>query len=451
MNTQIQEADVILVVGSPAYKERFEGTEARTKGQGARWEGLIITQAFYENLSRNDKQIIPILFDDTPQDAIPLSLRPFTYFHVPDQYDLLYRLLTHQPEIQPPAVGKVRTLAPVSGATEPLILPVLSAGADQDIGRRFDSGAQFGSPGEPPPSENWSERNRRALEFLEMRWLEHQLTLVLGAGVSIPWGMPTWRELLNDLVVEYVRRTYAGTFDAAAMEKVGAALQREFAGISPIQTGAFVQSRIPDDDFRRMLQNALYRRFEKGTDSDGLLSAIASMYGGIHSIVSFNFDDILEEVFSDRSLQFTTVTGGRDLARIRGLPIYHPHGYLPRSGDGSRELVFSESQYHTQYSDGHSWANVVVQRLLLESTCLFLGTSLSDPNLRRLIDLAHRQNPEQHHYFVTVANNSGDGVFDRALTEVVEASYEAMGVYPVWLKGFEQIPQLLKRIATKAV
>jgi hypothetical protein len=145
-------------------------------------------------------------------------------------------------------------------------------------------------------------------------------------------------------------------------------------------------------------------------------------------------------------VEFTPVIEGRDLGRIRGLPIYHPHGFLPRSGRGSSEIVFAESQYHTQYAEGFNWTNIIVQRLLLESTCFFVGTSLSDPNLRRMIDLAHRQNVAQRHYYATLDSGHTESLLRQAVGEILEASYEALGVVPVWLDSYDNIPELLSAI-----
>jgi tetratricopeptide (TPR) repeat protein len=124
MRSKIEEADAVLVVCSPIYKSRFDGVDAPVKGLGARWEGLILTQSLYEDFSQNRARFIPILIGDTPDAAIPVVLKPFTYFRIPEQYEQLYRLVTKQPAVVEPPVGSVKTLsaeapAPVS-PTPPL-------------------------------------------------------------------------------------------------------------------------------------------------------------------------------------------------------------------------------------------------------------------------------------------------------------------------------------------
>jgi hypothetical protein len=85
MRSKIEEADAVLVVCSPVYKSRFDGVDAQVKGLGARWEGLILTQSLYEDFAQNRARFIPILIGDTPDAAIPVVLRPFTHFRIPEQ------------------------------------------------------------------------------------------------------------------------------------------------------------------------------------------------------------------------------------------------------------------------------------------------------------------------------------------------------------------------------
>ena len=82
--------------------------------------------------------------------------------------------------------------------------------------------------------------------------------------------------------------------------------------------------------------------------------------------------------------------------------IFHPHGYLPRRGRSyarrSRDIVLSEDDYHSLYSSPYSWANIVQLFLLLGHVALFVGCSLTDPNLRRLLDLVVKVRPSHTHY-----------------------------------------------------
>lgn len=139
MRSKIEEADAVLIVCSPVYKSRFDGVDSPGKGLGARWEGLILTQSLYEDFAQNRARFIPILIGDTPDAAIPVVLRPFTYFRIPEQYEQLYRLVTKQPAVVEPPVGSVKTLSAEAPASVSLTPPLPVAGSSSS-----------GPPGAPP-------------------------------------------------------------------------------------------------------------------------------------------------------------------------------------------------------------------------------------------------------------------------------------------------------------
>jgi hypothetical protein len=109
---QIQQADFVLVACTQTYKKRFEGSELRGTGAGAKWEGAIITQELYDSEGRNTK-FIPIVFDpDEDPEHIPVEMRGGTYYvlNSDDEYDDLYRHLTNQPKTVKRELGRLRSL-----------------------------------------------------------------------------------------------------------------------------------------------------------------------------------------------------------------------------------------------------------------------------------------------------------------------------------------------------
>ena len=112
MAQQITAAKFVLLVCTPTFRRRFEGTETPVVGKGANWEGLIVTQVLHQNGARNEK-LVPVMFDDVTQDAVPLVLQPFTRYTLPGAYEALYRHLTEQPAVVPPPVGARKVMPPL--------------------------------------------------------------------------------------------------------------------------------------------------------------------------------------------------------------------------------------------------------------------------------------------------------------------------------------------------
>ena len=48
--------------------------------------------------------------------------------------------------------------------------------------------------------------------------------------------------------------------------------------------------------------------------------------------------------------------------------------------------------------DAYNWSNIIQLNCFLENTCMLIGLSVTDPNLRRLLDVAAKNNNVPKHY-----------------------------------------------------
>lgn len=106
MESQMQRAEFVLVVGSEAWLRRYDGRDYEA-GRGVTWEGTRIAHELYELRTRN-RRFIPIVVDDAiAAEVLPLRLRVHGYYQLTKDYDKLVAFLAH-PALGPDPIGPVR-------------------------------------------------------------------------------------------------------------------------------------------------------------------------------------------------------------------------------------------------------------------------------------------------------------------------------------------------------
>lgn len=114
MLDHIKDADYVLCLASPSYKQRAEATGDPMVGRGARWEGAIITEELYVDLASGNHKFVAVVVEECSVDDIPDVLLPIgrSYYMWPVDDELLYRRITGQPAVIPAALGDVVLLPP---------------------------------------------------------------------------------------------------------------------------------------------------------------------------------------------------------------------------------------------------------------------------------------------------------------------------------------------------
>jgi len=97
-----------------------------------------------------------------------------------------------------------------------------------------------------------------------------------------------------------------------------------------------------------------------------------------NKIITTNYDDFIENILGKDCI---VITKGKSYdASHRKIELIKIHG----SKDNVEKLVFFEEEYFKFNNDGHYFYNKVYT-ILHENTVLFLGYSLTDPNIRHIL------------------------------------------------------------------
>jgi NAD-dependent SIR2 family protein deacetylase len=316
-----------------------------------------------------------------------------------------------------------------------------------------------------PASDETLEKSRDSLlGLLKQKYKNQDLALFLGAGVSVDAGIPKWSDLINSLLSEMILHIADRDHDALLSSHLNEIIKLAYENKeeSPITQMRYIRSAFSSTEYQKIVHDTLYKNRPKPfTD---LLDAIAALctpkrnHIGVQGVVTYNFDDLLERRLRKLNVLINTISSEEDLTDPDQLSIFHVHGYLPQGNDEydkDLELIFSEEDYHRVYRDAYCWSNIVQLNYLREHTCLFIGCSLSDPNLRRLLDVATRNNEKPRHFAFLRKNNSlktseidpdALNAYNRIDVNLREKCYAEMGINIIWIDEFKDIPKILERL-----
>jgi hypothetical protein len=320
------------------------------------------------------------------------------------------------------------------------------------------------------------DKSNARWNLLRIRYQSRGLVLAFGAGISAGCGLPNWPELLlrvgertlpkhgRELVQQLidVGTTYpaiAGILESKAprskpfSDLLREGLYRDFPFHRAIVTAKeqrdlvdFVRTRSPT--MRAVTALCVQRESPRGEFLPN---------HRIHSVINFNLDAVLRTYAAARYAThlFRTIERADKPQRIGRIPIYHMHGLLKfdhrDSHDETHEIrsVFTEGEYFDVFNQPHSVFNYTFLYLLREYTCLFVGLSMNDENIRRLLHYSTSER-RQHlgeptakaraalrHFAVLRRTRS------KEVDALIDISLRRLGTRVLWITDFDELPDRL--------
>jgi hypothetical protein len=239
-----------------------------------------------------------------------------------------------------------------------------------------------------PGSPNYEKFNndQTAFEFMAEELIKGRLLIVLGAGVSIFYGMPDWNELLEEICDGDL------------------SLAKEANQSNTLWADNIRRKKFGGDDvkFKNAVHSVLYGDEDAGLNTlliheNKTLRAIGALCtqssrGCVNSMVTFNYDCLVEQYFAFHGLDARPIWRENHLNENSDIAVYHPHGYLPHSeldDKASDTIVLARSHYEA--AEDSLWQEKL-KYLLSSHFVLFLGLSGEDDRLAKI----NRQIQKKH-------------------------------------------------------
>lgn len=271
-----------------------------------------------------------------------------------------------------------------------------------------------------------------------------ELSLLIGAGVSMSMGLPSWDEL-----VSHCERA------VGLSPKPGRSARELMEAIDEVRRTLEAESR--ESELPDLVRSSLYpsdylaaNGYPNDILGNRMLLAIGALVmtssrGSVSQVMTFNFDDLLEWYLHLHG--FTTQIVTDFPALIRGdadVTIYHPHGFMPLLSEVYERtswLVLSHRELVDRISDESSKWSPLIEMMFLSKRFLAVGTSMNDLDVEMLLARARRQLPDEPLGFL-VAPQSADGARERRLMEA--------GVVPISVESIDAIPDFLLSVCRRA-
>ena len=282
---------------------------------------------------------------------------------------------------------------------------------------------------------HWKRKRDDLLNKAKKVFSFGRASLFLGAGVSQDAGLRGWGALLDDIINQLLTSRSMSANDLTAIKDDG--------GDSLLLKARYLKYLCCERDISLvdLLRNALYRVEIKDSM---LINALVTVIdtGKIAGLITYNYDDLIEKALDLKNVSYS-VLDRQSRPEPGCLPIFHVHGFISRDKDNSfdKNVVLTEDEYHSLYNDVFHWANIEQLHALAQTTCFFIGLSMTDPNLRRLLDVANERGTQTPTHYAFLRRSE----YQEPLK--AEKIFYMMGVNVIWYEEFADLPILINKLS----
>ncbi|MBP2080115.1 SIR2 family protein [Oceanobacillus polygoni] len=244
------------------------------------------------------------------------------------------------------------------------------------------------------------QRKENLNKFLDPTYIQNlerlksktrKLIPFIGAGVSVPFNLPDWGDLLLKLN-KGLNPTDQEMYEYLIKEG------DYFRALSVLKT--YSVSYSSDVEIKRDIKQILKSEYNKNTSIEHNVNDILKLESQF--FVTTDYDNILSEYRGKYRDDFVTPLVLKDLEDVQDLfsndtqQVIHLHGNI----DIPSSMIVSEEDYEKLYND--SKIESILNAIMANSSLLFIGFSFKDKYFKDLYKMIHNNIKREH--FIIVAN-----------------------------------------------
>lgn len=235
--------------------------------------------------------------------------------------------------------------------------------------------------------------------FLTKSMLDHELVVFVGAGVSMGSGLPSWNSLVKEI-----------------SNRLG--LNGKEFGDNSIIPQLYYNTR-GKKDYNELVHELLCKPDIVPNESHRCIVRMNPRY-----IITTNYDDLLEQAFSENGIFLDVIEQDSDL------PYAHTDHILIKMHGGFKynNFVLKEDDY-LNYTSNFTLIENYIKALFARYTILFVGYSFNDPDTKQLLSWVRSilQEDQQRAYLINLSDNYDPQTADY---------YRNMGINVIFAKAF---------------
>ena len=252
--------------------------------------------------------------------------------------------------------------------------------------------------------QNLLQFNKKEIENLKSDLKDKkQMVLFLGAGVNYS---PNKALLWNDIISRFIQEALPllempiedVTYLQRALDPMNTAdIQLQLQGNSEFlpETKVAVVKQLLGNTYIPLLQNIIYSQCNSEVLKDACEQYVKSN-SNIKDTPFYTLFSVAELIIRNNN--------------IKAVVTYHIHGYIQPldafTPNERNKIVMSLDEFYDSAKDVYSWQTATQIHFLSHYACLFIGASLSDMTMQRVLNYANLQYNRENVYYLTFEGNA---------------------------------------------